>query len=335
MYLFKNPDSKIKAIRHVVNPSIGYSYTPDFSDPQYGYFQKFTTTNDKVIAISRHQGFVYGTSRQGRSNSISFGVSNNLEMKVSTEKDSVDKKVKLLNNFAVSSGYNFAADSFKLAPFSLSANTNVLNDMLSVNLTGTLDPYQYHLDSIVATEKTTTIYETKINRYAWQDGLKLGQISNLNLALSTNLSPKGRDKDKSTEERVLESDLSETDKQQLINNPDAYVDFTIPWNLRVSYNLGYAKSGRQEPRITQSLRLSGDLSLTEKWKATFNSGFDFESREFTQTYLSIHRELHCWQLSLGWTPFGRFQSYNFNIGVKSSLLQDLKLDRTRSFFDNF
>ena len=81
------------------------------------------------------------------------------------------------------------------------------------------------------------------------------------------------------------------------------------------------------------LRLNGDLSLTEKWKITFNSGYDLESKKFTQTFFSLNRELHCWQVSLGWTPFGTFQSYNFSIGVKSGLLSDLKLDRTRSFFD--
>lgn len=336
MFLFKNPKSKIKAIRHVINPTVSYSYTPDFADPRFGYYQQFTdTTNNRVISVARHQGFVYGSSRSGKSNSISFGIGNSIDMKVRTDKDSVDKKISILNNLSLSSSYNFAADSFKLSPIGLSTNTNVLNDKLNINLSGVIDPYQYRVDSIVSNEAGSTIYQRRIDRFAWRDGFRLGQLSNLNLALSTNLSPAGRNKDKDTRDRVANANIDEADKQQILNNPEAYVDFTIPWNLRVNYNLGYSRTGRKKATITQALRLNGDISLTEKWKVTFNTGYDFESREFTQTFLSIHRELHCWQVSLGWTPFGRFQSYNFSIGVKSSLLQDLKLDRTRSFFDNF
>jgi hypothetical protein len=119
-----------------------------------------------------------------------------------------------------------------------------------------------------------------------------------------------------------------------LQNPDAYVDFSIPWNLRISYNVDYTHSVNSGPKITQAIRFSGDLSLTEKWKIIYNSGYDFESKSFTQTQLSLNRDLHCWQMSLSWTPFGRFQSYNFSIGIRSSMLKDLKLDRQRNFFDN-
>ena len=111
------------------------------------------------------------------------------------------------------------------------------------------------------------------------------------------------------------------------------MDFEIPWNLRINYSLNYSKRGFEEANITQTLRFSGDLSLTEKWKVNFNSGYDLENNDFTQTNIGINRDLHCWQLSFNWVPFGNFQSYTFFIGVKSSLLQDLKLNRQRSFFD--
>jgi hypothetical protein len=128
--------------------------------------------------------------------------------------------------------------------------------------------------------------------------------------------------------------MSDADKQVLMNNPDLYVDFDIPWNIRFTYNLDYSKQGYQEARITQAIRFNGDVSLTQKWKILYNSGYDLQRKEFTITTLNISRELHCWQVSVGWTPFGRLQSYNFSIGVKSGMLRDLKLDRTRSFFDN-
>lgn len=335
MFIVKNPNRKLKAIRHVMNPSIGFSYQPDFGDPKYGYWQEFNTTSGGVVRKSRHEGpqFIYGSSGQGKQSSMSFSLGNNLEMKFKNETDSVARKISLFNNLSISSNYNFAADSFKLAPFSFSANTNVLNDKFNINIGGILDPYQYRLDSIVTTETSRQIYETRISRFVWQEGFALGQVTNFNLALSTNLSPKGKEKDAESRKKISESSLTESDKDFFLQNPDAYIDFSIPWNFRVNYNLTYTKQGRQKSNVTQALRFNGDLSLTEKWKITFNSGYDFESKEFTQTFLTINRDLHCWQVSLGWTPFGPFQSYNFSIGVKSGMLRDLKLDRTRNFFD--
>ncbi|MCB0487202.1 MAG: putative LPS assembly protein LptD [Cyclobacteriaceae bacterium] len=336
MFIVKNPNRKLKAIRHVMNPSIGFSYQPDFGDPKYGYWQEFNTANGGVLRKSRHEGpdFIYGSSGQGKQSSMSFSLGNNLEMKVKNETDSVARKISLFNNLSISSNYNFAADSFKLAPFSFSANTNVLNDRFNINIGGVLDPYKFRLDSVGQTETNLgTIYETRISRFVWQDGFKLGQVTSLNLALSTNLSPKGKEKDAESRKKISESNLTESDKDFFLQNPDAYIDFSIPWNFRVNYNLTYSKQGRQKSNVTQALRFNGDLSLTEKWKITFNSGYDFESKEFTQTFLTINRDLHCWQVSLGWTPFGPFQSYNFSIGVKSGMLRDLKLDRTRNFFD--
>lgn len=326
----------IKAIRHVINPSISYSFQPDFADPKFGYYQTFevgNSTRKQIQQKSRHQGsaFVYGQSRSGKSNSMGFSINNNIEMKVRSKNDTIDKKIALFNTLSASSGYNFAADSFKLAPFSLAANTNILNNKINLNLTATLDPYQYWN---VRIDEKGNFSEIKVSRFAWQGGKGIGQISNANLAFSTNLNPKGQNKDNSTREKIGKSDLSDTDKQFLLNNPDAYVDFSIPWNLRLSYNANYTKAGSKSPVIVQSAQFSGDLSLTSKWKITYSTGYDFQNKEFTQTFISINRDLHCWQTSLGWTPFGKYQSYNFSIGIKSGMLQDLKLDRTRNFFDN-
>jgi hypothetical protein len=151
--------------------------------------------------------------------------------------------------------------------------------------------------------------------------------------VSTNLSPKGREKDQTTREKIAQSDLKESDKQFLMQNPDAYIDFDIPWNLRINYTFDYTKRGFEKPKVVQAIRFSGDLSITEKWKVDFNSGFDFERKAFTTSNFGIRRDLHCWQMSVNWVPFGRFQSYNFSIGIKSGMLQDLKLDRNRSFVD--
>ena len=119
------------------------------------------------------------------------------------------------------------------------------------------------------------------------------------------------------------------------NNPLEYIDFNVPWTLRTQYSVGRTQRGFQDATIRQSLQFSGSLGLTENTQITFNSGYDFEAKEFTSTRLGATRDLHCWTMSLDWVPFGRFQSYFFSIKVKSSVLKDLKWDKRRSFFDFF
>lgn len=324
--LFYFKKGNVKAIRHVINPSVSFSYVPDFQvNPEY--FQLLTDpATGRSFYRSRHEGFVYGGSSPGRSGSIGFGIGNNVEMKVQNEKDSVARKVMLLNNLSINSSYNLVADSFNLAPFSISANTNIRENLININLSATMDPYAYRTDAEGR--------ETRINEYAWKSG-KIGRITSANLAASTNLNPKARERGQTSREKIAQSDLSSSDKEFLIRNPELYVDFDIPWSLQVSYNLSYNHTVNADARITQTLQFSGDLALSEKWKAQFQSGYHFETKEFTQTTISISRDLHCWTMSLWWVPFGRFQQYNFTINVKSSLLKDLKLERRKPFFDNF
>ena len=333
MYFVKNKNSKIKAIRHIVNPSVSFSYTPDFST-NTDYFQKLAdrsdTTGTRMIYKERHQGFVYGSSTLGRSGSIGFSLGNNLEMKVKGAKDTVERKVMLLNNLSFNSSYNIIADSFKLAPIGMSANTNILNNLININLSATVDPYQYKK---VSAPGAKVLVEKKIDRYAWRSG-SLGRITSATLALNTNLNPKARKGEQTTREKVAESSIPESEKQHIMQNPNAYVDFDIPWSLTLGYNLSYGRSISQKANVTQTVQASGNLSVSEKWKITYNTGYHFETKEFTQTNLGISRELHCWQMNLTWVPFGRFQSYNFTIAVKASILQDLKLERRKPFLDN-
>jgi len=337
-YLSKNPKAKIKAIRHVINPSVGYSFQPDFSAPSYDYYQRFTVTDgvgrENIVLKARHENFIYGTASPGQSSALSMGLNNNIEMKVRSEKDTIDRKIALFNSLSVGASYNFLADSLKLSNLSLSANTNILQDKINLNFGATLDPYEYRNYITGYDGSDQPIYtEKRIDRLVWNSG-QLGRITQANFALSTNLNPKGQSKDTDTRDKIAKSDLPDAEKKFLLQNPDAYIDFSIPWNLRISYNVDYQHPINSDPRITQAIRFNGDLSLSEKWKIIYNSGYDFQNKTFTQTQISINRDLHCWQMSLNWTPFGKYQSYNFSIGIKSAMLKDLKVDRQRNFFDN-
>jgi hypothetical protein len=328
MYNVKNKASNVKAIRHVINPTVSFGYTPDFAkNPDY--FDAFPTDTAVTVYQDRYQGSVYGGSTLGRSASIGFGIGNNLEMKVQKPQDSVARKVMLLNNLSISSSYNIIADSFKLAPIGIAANTNILDNLFNVNLSATLDPYYINRRYNEENERV----ETREDALAWKSG-NIGRITNATLAISTNLNPKARSKETSSREKIGKSDLPEQEKEFLLQNPDAYIDFEIPWSMNVNYNVSYSHQLNRSQSVTQTLNMSGDVSLSASWKVTYSSGFDIGAGKFTMTNLGLARDLHCWTMALNWTPFGPFQQYNFTINVKSAVLQDLKLERRKPFFDN-
>jgi hypothetical protein len=328
----------IQAIRHVITPNISFGYSPDFSDEKYGYYQTVQVDSlGNTRKLSRYAGFVYGTPSQGESASMGISISNTLELKVRDKKDSANefRKVPIFENFSLSTSYNFLADSFNLAPVRVTARTKLFRKKLDINVNGTLDPYVYLLDSIYYDQSGNQhVIQRRSSRLAWDEGKGLGQFSQASLSIGTSLNPESWENKTSD---VDKEELTEPEKNELEyieQNPDLYVDFNIPWNFRINYNVNYTKRGYEKARITQTLRFSGDFSLTQKWKIGFSSGYDFQNNGFTQTNVSINRDLHCWQLSMTWIPFGRYQSYNVTIRAKSSLLQDLKLNRQRSWWDN-
>ncbi len=332
-------DKSIQALRHVMIPSLSMSYSPDFSGEKYGYYEEVQVdTLGRTRRLSKYQGFVYGTPSAGQNASASFSLSNNLEMKVKTKKDTTDeaRKVVLLDNLSINASYNFLADSFNLSDIRIAARTKIFNKKLDISFNSTLDPYAWQLDSIYYTNNgDKRVAQRQRNIYAWDLGRGIGQFTRATLALGMSLNPDARDKQNQQEEDM--GPLSAEEEMQLEfikNNPELYVDFSIPWNLRFNYNINYSKRGYEDADIIQALTFSGSITFTEKWNMSFNSGFDFENLEFTQTSFNISRDLHCWQMNFSWVPFGRYQSYYLTINAKSSLLQDLKINKQRSWFDN-
>ena len=239
-----------------------------------------------------------------------------------------------LDNFGVTTGYNFLADSFNLSPLNFSARTSVFNKKVNISVNWVVDPYIYQLDtSYVDDSGTRHVTQTHVNQFAWNHGKGLGQVSRMGFSLSTSLNPKARN-DKT--EKVNKKDLSTDEQAELEyikNHPEEYVDFNIPWNVQLNYTFNYSRQGFQDASITQNISMNGDLSLTKKWKINFHTGYDFAKKQFVSTNIGISRDLHCWQMALTWVPFGLYQSYNLTINAKSTLLQDLKLNRRRSWYD--
>ena len=124
---------------------------------------------------------------------------------------------------------------------------------------------------------------------------------------------------------------------RISTDPNAFVDFNIPWNVAASVSFNYARvfdSQEQRMRsvLTNTVNVHGDFNVTPKWKIQYNTGFDFVQMKASLTNISIYRDLHCWDMSVGWVPFGQYKSYNITIRAKASILQDLKLSKRQSHF---
>jgi hypothetical protein len=338
--LFNINGKKIQAIRHRMTPNIGFSAQPDFSRDIYGFYQDvqirgaYLTEPQKedFRRISRFQNSTFGAPGQGRSGSVSFSLTNNFEAKLRPKSDSAGvkaEKVSILDNLSLNTSYNLAADSFHLSPINIATRTKILKTDINFNMT--VDPYINKLDSV---SRQGRVYQRKLNQYAWQNGQGLGQIVNAGMFFSKSFSPGGSDKKKKI---APKEDMTDVEKDELDNinaNLDKYVDFTIPWSLSFSYSLSYNKRGYEKAVVSQTLSFNGDLKMTDKWKMSFNSGYDFVGKGIiSNTSLNIHRDLHCWEMVVSWIPFGPFQSYTFDLRVKASMLQDLKLSRRRTWFD--
>ena len=328
---------KIKAIRHVISPEISFSFSPDFTKPKFGYYEDVRINEEgDTKLLSKYENFLYGTPRIGSSASMNFYIGNNLELKVLDKNDSISgtKKIKIFENLAFTSSYNFLADSFKLNPIRFTARTSFFKGLINLSLSGNVDPYTYKLDSTTELSNgSQVIYQRRVSDLALLNKKGIGSLDFINIALGFRFSANDFKSDSRKEE--LDSEFGSRQELDYINsNMAEYIDFNVPWSVNASYNLNRRKIGYKDPTLTQTLTFSGDLSISEKTKLSFRSGYDFKNKMLTQTSINATRDLHCWRINFSWVPFGRFQSYNLSINAVSALLQDLKLEKSSRFFDN-
>ncbi|OFY24107.1 MAG: hypothetical protein A2W98_14185 [Bacteroidetes bacterium GWF2_33_38] len=310
MFTFKS--KRLQAIRHVLTPNISYNIRPDFGEDKYDYYRKYYNGNNAFVTYSPYENGMYGQPPSGKMGSLRLSLGNNLEMKVLSPKDTTNtpKKVQIFESLNFSTSYNIVADSLNWSPVNITGGTTLFKT-LRLRYGGTVDPYA--LDSL----------GNMTNKFTWQvDSSRFGRLTSANASLSFSL------RSKSTGTK----DKEKTD--MLFDYPNGYVDFDIPWNVSFDYNFRYNKS-KFEPTINQTISVRGELKLTPKWKIEVSTGYDIKNKDFSYTKVDIYRDLHCWEMRFTWIPFGFRQSYNFQINVKSSILQDLKLNKRSDWSDNF
>lgn len=323
--LVKFKRGPIKAIRHVVSPSVSFNYRPDFSTDFWNYYGRYTDGDSTLY--SYFSNGIYGFPQKGKSGSIGFSLGNNFEMKVKNKKDTVtgDKKIVLLKRLNFSTSYNLAADSMNWSTLSMSGNTQLLKN-ISVNFNASFDPYS--LDSA----------GVRVNTYEWEANKRLVRFTGGSLSLSGSLTP---DVFSSKEDQKEKTETPEADL--ILFQPYPYSDLTyskfdVPWSLNISYRLSVNNNYSPLTQdfsntFRQTLNLNASFELTPKWSLSSRMDYDITAKKFVYSSVSINRDLHCWAMSMTVVPFGQLKSYMFRIYIKSSVFQGVEYKKEKSRYD--
>ena len=324
----------VAQIRHVMTPDLSFTYRPNINgNTVYGTY--FNTITGQEVEYS-YFGVNSKTQAIAR-----FTLGNNLELKVKSKKDTITgtRKVPIFDNLSISFGYDFAADSLRWQPLTISGRTSLFS-FLDITFRLSFDPYIIGSDG-----RRINQTEAKVNKRAMrfsESGLNIG----LNWRLNQDFF-KGKKKDDQANEKTTQE--SETIfPENGLGMPNRRPDFKNPWNITINYTFAYnvfdnpmyyvnaiENNKKYKNNIVQTINISGDVNITRKWKIGFTTGYDIKQKDFSYTSIDIYRDLHCWEMRLNWIPFGYRRGWNFQINVKASVLQDLKFKMQRDFRDNY
>lgn len=322
-------NSRVRALRHVIRPTVGINYRPDLAAKDY-YTQQINKLGI-TQRFSYFDGIYPGAFSEGRFGGMSFGIDNNLEMKVRSKTDTgevADKKVRLIDGLSINGSYNFFADSFKLSQINASLRSTLFD---KINITGqvTFDPYE------------TDTLGFRVNKIK---GFGLGRVISGGLAVSTSFQSKAKEQPKVATEEDRTGLLPMTMEEQqaqlayVRQNPAEFADFNIPWSINLSYSLNFTRQFKPdysgfETKVYSNVNWNGDFNLTPRWKLGMNGYYDFTTSKIQTLTMYLSREMHCWQLSINVTPVGLYRSFNITINPKSGILRDLRINRTRYFYN--
>jgi lipopolysaccharide export system protein LptA len=357
---------KIQAIRHVITPTVSFSYAPDFGASRYGYWETYQKTdadgNVSLVSYSPYQNSLYGVPGKGKTGSLSFTLGNNLEMKVKSDKDSTGfKKISLIDAFDINMSYNMAA---KVRPWS-DMNINLRLKWwknYTFNMNAVFATYAYDLD-----EQGNPYVGTHTE---WSRG-RFGRFQGMSQNLSFTLTPeklaklfggKSDDDEKDSKRKDQDEDGLDTDIESNVDDTlekgktaakkkggkaktdsDGYMAFKMPWSLTFGYGVTMREDTRKEKfnkesmrypyKFTQTLNMSGNVRLSDGWNISFSSGYDFDNHKMSMTTASLQRDLHCFNMSCS-VVLSPYTSYNFTFRCNASTLTDaLKYDK-RSGYSN-
>ena len=310
--------------RHEMRPTASFTYRPDYSSDFWGYFRSYTDTTGQEIEYP----VVSGLS-SGKQQNLGLGLNNVFQTRrVKTDSTGeVQSQIIRFLTLNFSSSYNIAADSLRWRPISMTARTSILNNKFSFNLNAGLDPYAINENG------------RRINEYFWGRGGWPVRLTNLNFTARTSFrssrtggqgrpfAPAGDQFFSRGQGSPLYDDPFAAD---YFNTPVGYADFAIPWNVSLDFTYALSR-GSFSSNKRAIVNTSFDFNLTPKLKVQGRSGFDFIEKEIVTTSLNLLRDFHDWEMALSWSPFGQFQSFRFDLHLKTGPLKEiLKLQNPNS-----
>lgn len=361
---FKN--AKLVAVRHLLTPSISFSYTPDFGQAKYRAWDSYMQPDEKSptgftkVDYSPFERNLYGTTGRMRSGAVSLRLVNNIEAKVRSDSDSTGyKKISIIDNLTTGIDYNIAADSMHWSrQIPLSINIK-MGKSGSMNLSGQFDTYKYGLNSYgnpvaidVPRWKVHEFPRLKSTGYSYSYQLNNQKLAKLfgfgkeddddsstsdNIALDDDDELTG-DVDQNLDPSFATNTESKKTKKKTAKgstyDADGYLIWTIPWTLNISYTMRYdysrefdKKKMEYKHQITHSATVNGTIQPTKGWNFSYNFSYDFNRKEVSFMSMSCTRDMHCWNLTANLTPLGRYANFYVCVAVKSSMLRDLKYEK--------
>lgn len=325
-------DKKIQAIRHVMRPNVSYNYTPSFDQ----YYDSYTIdATGKQVDFSKFEQGIFGAPGRLNAQNLGLGLSNTFEAKV-TEKDSTKlepKKIMLLNNFNFSTNYNLSADSLQWAPMRVTGGTTIFDNKMNINFGATLDPY-------------ANIGGRRVDVFNIDNGGSLFRLTSANMTINYSFSNRsGGENDEKTNRQGernggrpddlfgSNTDFSDRRESQFKENeettttPSDFFNSKLLFDLTFAHSLTYGNNNRERKIIGNSLMVSGNFDLSTRWKMGVSSGYDFVQKGVTFTQFRFERDLLSWRMDFNWSPYGANAFWGFFIGIKSSVLSDIKYDR--------
>ena len=325
-YMFKG--KRLKQVRHLLIPSIAYTYRPDFGEEQYGFWKDVIsdTTNRFKTKYSVFENTLFSGPAMGTQNSLSVNLNNNLEAKIRKKTDTgfVYNKVTLLQNLSFAGSYNFAADSFNMSLVSMTGRTKIWK-YFDLVFGSTFDPYY---STVITNTLTNTVSSYRTKEYLLNQNGRVADFKTGNIAINASFSSN------SIISKAKKPDLTNGAEQGAVNTNTAQAQERLPWTLNIYYNITYTKI-LEKLKDTQTLNFSGDVSVTKYWKLGLTSGYDFTNKNLSYTSINVKRDLRCWEARIDWVPFGFRKSYSLTINLKTSMLSDIKIPRQRQWYDNF
>lgn len=350
---------KIQAIRHVITPQVTFSYAPDCGSRYYDTYQKTDADgNVSLVEYSPYANGLFGVPSRGKTGSITFDVSNNIEMKVKSDKDSTGfKKLSIIDELGFNMGYNLAAKEKPWSDLTVRLRLKWWKNY-TFNLNAVFATYTYELD-----EKGTPYVS---NHTEYSKG-RFGRFQGLSQNISFTLNPEklkkwfgGGDDEKEDEEDTENDEDNDTGVESNIDDDmvngqksakkknsgkaetdeDGYMKFSMPWSLTVGYGISMrentsgkfnTKTMRYPYAFTQTLNFSGNIRISDGWNISFSSGYDFENHDISMTTASLSRDLHCFSMSCS-VVLAPYTSYNFSFRCNAATLTDvLKYDKRSGY----